>query len=298
MDLPHFKEINVSTKTILAKVNCMFNLEAIYQSLPLTHYEVVKKKRGRKKKNAPPVQNNNIPPGSIIMVKHKNEMRGVDRKNRKNKNTYMRNCVVVELILEDKFVNIKIFNNEKEGNGKFHITGCKKEAHAEQGVLYLWKHIYDLSKGKKWNDKLYYSIDNAPPSIIFKTSMTNIGFHLGFQVDRKKLNTLINTYQDFYSDFEPTMDTGVNITIVTEEPENFMLKCITIEGDDEPAISWVPKDEFKDKRDKEKNITFLVFQSGKCICSGPYYTRMEDTYNEFVKIIAKNRNKIQETIKF
>ena len=48
--MPDFENIQVSTKTVIAKTNARYDIQKLFESLPVTEYTVVKKKRGRKKK--------------------------------------------------------------------------------------------------------------------------------------------------------------------------------------------------------------------------------------------------------
>ena len=48
--MPDFKNIQVSTKTVIAKTNARYDIQKLFESLPVTEYTVVKKKRGRKRR--------------------------------------------------------------------------------------------------------------------------------------------------------------------------------------------------------------------------------------------------------
>ena len=69
-----FNDVPISTQTIISVSNLKFNLNTMYQYLPITDYVIVKKKRGRKKKVEVANPNENIPPGSIISIQNKTQL--------------------------------------------------------------------------------------------------------------------------------------------------------------------------------------------------------------------------------
>ena len=83
----NFENIEVSTKTIIAITNWNLNIDKIFDILPTTNYIVVPKKRGRKKKEEKEDPNGILEDGSIITIKYKDRLKGVDLKNKKTKTT-------------------------------------------------------------------------------------------------------------------------------------------------------------------------------------------------------------------
>jgi len=69
--IPEFSTIKISTETIIAVSNLVFDLNNLYNYLPVVEYIVVKRKRGRKKKTEIVDPNKDIPVGSIISVQNK-----------------------------------------------------------------------------------------------------------------------------------------------------------------------------------------------------------------------------------
>lgn len=283
----NFDDIKVSTKTIIGISNLEINLEDIYKSLPITEYQIIKKRRGRKRKNEVTIQRNNIENGSIITLKYQGELRGVDLKNRKktrSSNKYFRNAVTVVMKIgdhqgEEKFINFKISHN-----GKFQMTGCKSSQQAEDCIKYIWKYINnsDICKQKS-NFK-----------VIFRTVMTNIDFNLGFTVNRENLDKYLNTNTMYNSLLETSFGyTGVNIKMPFTDEINSELK--TIEWDKnkwkkyntsfKQYLDIIPSKDRDKEFDKQRYITFLVFQSGNVIMSGLNKEYMSKYYSEFFKII-------------
>ena len=46
--MPDFKNIQVSTKTVIAKTNASYDIQRLFESLPVTPYTVVKNSSGQK----------------------------------------------------------------------------------------------------------------------------------------------------------------------------------------------------------------------------------------------------------
>ena len=116
----NFKDIPISTRTIIVSTNTNINIENLYENLPITPYTVVRKKRGRKKKDVIEDINNSVPSGSIISVKYQDKLRGVELKPKKKQTKYFRNAVTIIMSMDNKFINLKVSTN-----GKFQVTGCK-----------------------------------------------------------------------------------------------------------------------------------------------------------------------------
>ena len=81
-----FKDLVVSTKTIIAMTNLQIDINKLYPLLNIIEYKVVVKKRGRKKKISDPEPNKNIKEGSIIYIQYRDQIRGAILKKKKNTN--------------------------------------------------------------------------------------------------------------------------------------------------------------------------------------------------------------------
>ena len=275
-----FEDYVVSTKTFIVYTNLILDIDKLYGVLPITDYVVVQKKRGRKKKIQEDNPNKDIQDGSIIKVQNGSNFRGVEgKKNSRGK--YFRNSMTFVIYIDGKLLNSKVSRN-----GKFQITGCKKDSQAEKCIDYFWKYI---SKFKT----LYSFSDGEHLKTVYDPVMYNIDFSFGFEVNRENLDKYINTNTEYYSILETTFGyTGVNIKIpVTASSDNFKIKQIEY-LDQEQNISYISYDQFqsqyRENRKKESNKynTFLVFQSGKVIMSGKSALFMEDVYYKFINIIS------------
>lgn len=307
----NFDNIKVSTKTFIVVTNIILNINKLFNFLPITEYILVAKKRGRKKRNNIVDPNKNIKSGSIITLEYQNKIRGVDLKKKKKKENkkrgnYFRNSVTVVMIINGKKINYKISRN-----GKFQMTGCKDDEHAEQCVRWFWFYIkntndiYQIVEEKEIKDVKNKKIPEI--KAIFVPAMRNIDFSLGFCVDREKLDEYFNVYTDYHSLLETSFGyTGVNIKIPFVKPilglQLKQLECKDgkwLEPKYVPYHDYLemlePKDANK-KLNKKRYNTFLVFHSGKVIMSGMEESFMRDVYYEFLDIIRDCYNIIEERL--
>jgi TATA-box binding protein (TBP) (component of TFIID and TFIIIB) len=282
--------------------NLTLDIRKLHQHLPITEYIVVPKRRGRKKKNAAADPNKDIPSGSIITVDFENKVRGVRLKKKKKSaakkgEDYFRNSVTVVMVMGKKNINFKVSRN-----GKFQMTGCKTDEHAENCIKYIWRYIKD-STG-------IYEMTGDTFTSMFIPAMRNIDFALGFEIDREKLDQYFNLETDYNSLLETSIGyTGVNIKIPFKKPiTNLCLKRLVWDEDandwdddaeyvgfDEYLALLKPKDREK-KLKKERYHTFLVFHSGKIIMSSLCKEFARDTYYEFMHIIRDNCSLFQEKL--
>ena len=288
-----FKDIDVSTRTIIALSNLTLDIGKLFTELKLTKYTVIPKKRGRKKIPVEiPPENKDVKQGSIITLKYFENLRGVDLKNKPPSKKYFRNALTIVMYVDEKFINFKVAEK-----GKFQMTGCKTVDQAEKAIrLFL----------EKINPTQYVIRTDNSISVIFNISMTNKDFKVNYCINREKLDSFINNNTEYTSLFEPTFGySGVNIKIPMRESIDTNLRKITYDFDtknwntenveySEYLKRLSDKERIKHSK-KERYNTFLVFHSGKVIHSGMCEKYMEDSYNYFVKnIITDNRDNIEE----
>jgi TATA-box binding protein (TBP) (component of TFIID and TFIIIB) len=297
LTFPIFEDIPVSTKTFIVMTNITIDIKKLFEFLPVTNYVVIPKRRGRKKKNNPADPNLDIPNGSIITLDLANNVKGVVLKKKKKKDgksmDYFRNSLTVVMIVDGKKINFKISRN-----GKFQMTGCKVDKQAEDAIKYVWEFIKD-------SEGIYTIPEKKPFKALFIPAMRNIDFSLGFTLDREKLDEYFNTNTDYFSLLETSIGyTGVNIKIPVSKPiTELKLQELTYEDGKWLAPKFIPYQSYLDtlkpkeqqkKIEKERRTTFLVFHSGKCICSSMCADFAKDTYYKFIDIIKNNFDKFQE----
>ena len=290
---PPFSDLTVSTATVMVYTNLTFSLDAIYASIPIYPCEgVIAKKKIE------------APYGSIVCVQNKDAVRGLDlRKSRSRKKTDRRrftfflNQITIELSLPregkvgNSLLNIMMFRDN------FKIVGCKGENSAVEAVMILWEdylaphpELWSLAEGE------------TSPKFLFEVVMQNLGFSLGFPIDRESLNTVMNSRElskrVAFSKYEPTINTNVNIkmyytptsplrdVLVYPEPT-----CRT------PHFILLPRESFREgkkKKTKPNFITFIVFSSSKIILSGRDPVAMREMYAFFTETLLARRGEIEE----
>ena len=290
-----FKDIPISTRTIIVTTGLEMKIENIFLNLPVTEYKIEEKKRGRKKKDV--IHNNivnNIPSGSIISLKYQDHMRGVELKKKKRSTKFFRNAVTVIMYINGKLVNLKISTN-----GKMQVTGCKYIDYCKQAMIHLFNIILD--------DFNTYIVGETKEEIkiIFNNVMTNKDFFIGFNVNREKLDQIINAETAYNSILETSFGyTGVNLKMDLDKNRERVFDCLKINTktkvSEEYQMSYqeylnnLNKKELE-KENKVKYITFLIFQSGNIIMSGINEVLMEQYYNIFYDIVEKNIKHIKQS---
>lgn len=329
LSFPNFDDIPVSTKTITASTNLLLNIDLIFEFLPITEHIVLPKKRGRKRKNVIVEDVPELPYGSIVTLKYKGDIRGVELKPKKKNiksgtksiNSFRNSFTVV--INLDKIINFKMCRN-----GTFQMTGCKKQSQAQECIRILWEMI-------KYNKDLYSLKSGTTLQVLLIQCMRNIDFEVGFNVDREKLNEYMRE-KHIACLFETSFGyTGASIKIPLEEDISTMKikkmeyinelcsKCLDIYNDESVNIindinlrkkcneckKWnitdttykehldtlTPK-ERKQKLEKERYVTFLVFHSGKVILSSLNSKYMKPYYYRFLSIIEDSYERIEEKL--
>ena len=289
-----FKDIPISTRTIIVTTGVEMQITSLFNHLPVTPYKIEEKKRGRKKKDV--INNhieNNIPEGSIISLKYQDKIRGVELKKKKRSAKFFRNAVTVIMFIENKLVNLKISTN-----GKMQVTGCKHIDYCKKAM----KHMFNIIL----QDYSRYIIGEKKKeiNIIFNNVMTNKDFFIGFYVNRENLDNIINSSTDHNSILETSFGyTGVNLKMNLDKERQRNFDCVKIDTETSEMTEYIMNYEtFKnnlnkkelEKENKKKYVTFLIFQSGNIIMSGINEVLMEKYYNIFFDIIEKNIDTIKQ----
>ncbi len=229
---------------------------------------------------------------------------------RKKIDNFLNQTTLILFLREDHYINIMLFKNSLK------IAGCKNNRDAITAVSTLWSRLPPDS----WN--MHLCVER--PFFVFEVVMRNVGFNLGFGINRTLLNLLMNETQ--FSDkialsqFEPTGQTNVNIKMFTSKPKNFTYDCLVyplIEhssspkkctssacpcalldtNTEAPYIIQVDKLFFKKVKDKpEKPMTFIVFSSSQTILSGKYDSNVKEQYQFFIETLLKYKERIIERL--
>lgn len=271
-----FNTLPVSTQTVMVYLNCTFDINNIFNNIMVTQTDTkdIKKVKGEH--------------GKIYQIKRDGQVRGAPTKKR-----HFGNQITVYIHVVDKMVTAKIFRT-----GKFHLTGCKRLEHQQHAVIELVRHIRTINTPEAPTITME---DNNPLTATLEVVMVNIDFHLGFDVDQRKLDRLLqNETNDFYTIFETPVNTSINIKLDYDDPEEKVFHQVVITGSPKKqTVKFTTTDECPKAKSKDtRTHTFLVFSSSKVIQSGRYYDdQMEPAYRKFRDFITKNRNKIELELK-
>ena len=290
-----FKNIPISTRTIIVTTHVEMNIENLFNNLPITPYHVELKKRGRKKKKE--IINhieNNVGNGSIISLKYQDNIRGVELKKKKRSTKFFRNAVTVIMYIDGKLINLKISTN-----GKMQVTGCKEIENCKKSMKHLFNIILEnpeIYTRSKLEDNIH---------IIFNNVMTNKDFFIGFFINRENLDQIINSSTEHNSILETSFGyTGVNLKMNLSKNRERSFDCIKIDTKTKDIIDYnmsyteylkMLNEKEIEKENKKKYITFLIFQSGNIIMSGINEILMERYYNIFFDIIEQHISMIKQT---
>lgn len=306
MSTLNFDDIAISTITAMCYSNVLFDIERLYERLPV--YEV-KNPPMKKKKQIPEIKKVKAPYGKIVSVQYRKQFRGLITKaikpqSEEKKSKHFLNQITCIISLGDINLNVFIFKSS------FKISGCKNMNVAQAVIRVLWEIIEPLKD-------TYSFLDDKCPNFVFESVMTNIDFLLGFNIDRKCLNTLLNDpkYCEVIkqSRYEPTTDINVKIQLKANEPDQYSYyqlvripKKSDCDGSCAPeradglknSSKWVlgqtETPNQKSTKKTEKKTTFMVFRSSKTIMSSRYKDNMQRDFNYFMNIINQYKNSIQE----
>jgi len=271
-----FDMLPISTQTVMAYVNCKFNINNIFDKLP------IEESNGLGLKKITGIH------GKIYQLKRSGNVRGATTTKDITKN--FRNQITAYIFIIDKMITAKIFPT-----GKFHLTGCKTLKHQQYATVELLNHIRRIHTEEEPTIEL--DEDNEPLNIILEVVMVNIDFHLGFDVDQKKLDQLLQSDDcEFYTIYETPVNTSVNIKLDYPDPQVKKFNQIIVKGSpDDPELIFTTSDKCPKARDiKTRTHTFLVFSSSKVIQSGRFYdSEMEPAYRKFHDFILKNKESIE-----
>lgn len=301
-----YDELTPYTQTIIVPTNWRIDLERLFWILPITTYVVVPKKRGRKPKIQPPDPNKDLKGGSIITLLYRDMIRGVNLKNGTSRFKNSINCV----LFLDKQITFKI-----PKNGKFQFTGCRSTQHAIECLRYLWyyakrgENSYTYEDGKCVKlPPIITTVNNEPPLMIFQTVMSNVSFNVGFKIDRKALDAILNEETEFASLNEPGSNyVGVISQIHIERPKKYRLLKLQLRPDrnawgkemadfEEYYKLLSPKSQ-TDERNRDLKITFMSFVTGSVIESGLIEEELAEKFNYYMNIIYSNRDRIEAKIR-
>lgn len=170
------------------------------------------------------------------------------------------------------------------------IVGFQSEKYAIKMIKGLWPYF--------WSARLTaLTFFQGTPSIIFETCMTNATFKTKYPFNLTKVNTLVHKLKEtdsliINSDFEPTIDNGVKITLKAIKPADYSFKEIVWTGqqfEDSDCILILGRNKSVDL-DKKSTISLY---SEKFVISTRYGVIMKLTYQYLVDILDKYQDELK-----
>lgn len=257
---------SLSTRTIIADINLEFDHQKVFEQLPVNYrlkdYDC-----------------------EIVAMYHKDIIKGDSSYfSKKKKISSFRNAVNIIVKSEYSCCNIKLSDR-----GKFQISGAKNLERTYESIQYLISLILKLKCH-------VYQKEKDDIKISFTTVMTNFVYNVGFKIDKDKLNRLMkkDPSHQFYNLFETSFGyTGLNLKLKMN-PSLYDLKIPVFRLLND---KWIREEkQYINMGKNQKFNSFLVFHSGKIICSGMTEETMNDSFQTFSKYINQNKNKIIECI--
>lgn len=156
--------------------------------------------------------------------------------------------------------------------------------------------------------KYHASPNRFDAKFLFRTVMRNVGFNLGFYIDRQQFNDMMNEYSNTgnlvkASSCDTTAHPNVRTKYFTYRPNGHTYRLLTIPSSGSAYFENILANDFKmvdnsnkAKKDKKKEelLTAIVFSSSQVIFSSRYKEDSKRIYAHFIDAIKKHRADIAE----
>lgn len=174
-------------------------------------------------------------------------------------------------------LNVMIFSV-----GTIKITGCKYMRDAIDSLYYLWVHYLQDT------ENLIIQLDRKPYEFILKCEMINYCVPIvGFQVDKTKINTLLNQ-KNIFSFYDSSYDNGVGVVFTPASPVRHLVK-LTVKQKNRFSVSIIPSTiQFDDKNSLKihTKTKLAIYPTKVNICGSCVdFDILRDHYNIFQKIL-------------
>ena len=198
-------DLKISTMTITCNLDTLIDIQNVGKYISMSHGRIVCVKYGP----------NNSTVRTLIKLKKKAKKKEIKKQRQ---NFYNQATVIID-VEDNRRVNIKVFKN-----GAIQMTGCKSYSNFITSMTILCaelkknKAVYDKNTGKIVPKKFVDKSNSVEVDKIFgvKIRMINSNFDIGFLINRKQLNNLLNQ-KGIKSTFEPCIHACVNIKYVYNE---------------------------------------------------------------------------------
>lgn len=188
----------------------------------------------------------------------------------------------------NKLANVMLFNTTLK------VTGCRTVNESVEGVMVLWEdYIRPIKRAWKSED--------GDVKFQFCVVMCNLHFPMGYEIDRERLNALMNKpkYADkvAMAEYETTDTSSVRIRMYHDKKleSKHQVLIYPDEGLGTPYFRRMRLLREGKNKKKDKYITFIVFATSETILSGRYPNTMKDRYEFFIKEMINNRELLEDT---
>lgn len=208
----------------------------------------------------------------------------------------------------NSFINIMLFDTN------FKITGGRTLNESAEAVMILWEDYIRPLEGA-WRFRSGVPKDQV--RFEFAVAMCNLHFLIGYDIDRERLNILMNDkkYKDkvIMAEYEATGTASVKVRMrYDEDEEEFSSEKAELSNkpklEEKYDVLVYPKKGMKSphfetvnelafrrkKKPKKKKITFIVFATSETILSGRIDASVKTRYEFFMTEMMKNREYLEE----
>jgi hypothetical protein len=234
--MDEYKDLRVTTMTLIFGLKCKIDLNKIFYLLPITRIDFTPSSKARTRYKIP---HHNIP-GSILSMRYGGQTRGILRTT---SSTHFKNSITIDISLKEKNVNIKLCTS------KMQMCGAKSVEQGYDGaneiinkIEYISKILYNantnlISKQNTINYIKNNIIDSDvvwtifhQQGIISTKSSSKIFHDLQFKLDSIPHNfdvyhTLVNDYKKYLQE----EDTEENLLIWLQNSLKLNTKMILIQ---------------------------------------------------------------------
>ena len=232
---------------------------------------------------------------------------------------FLNQLTVVLSIGNGTYLSIMIFSN------KIKIAGCRRKSEAYEAIMILWENyirgtkcylpleLYNNIPDEKPADEVIdsaiekYNSSDLPstfvPKFLFRTVMRNVGFNLGFYIDRQQFNDMMKEYSKTgklvkTSFCDTTAHPNVRTKYYTYRPIGHTYRVLSIPQDKDAFFENCSANTFKmvdntkkPKKDKKKTelLTAIVFSSSQVIFSSRNKYDSNRIYKHVIEAIKKHR---------
>jgi len=124
-----FKDLKITTMTLVISLNGSINLKETFSTLPITRIELPQRKRVLKKFKIP----HHDVPGSILSMRYAGYTRGVVRSSGKK---WFKNSITIDMSVKEKNLSLKVSNT------KIQMCGASSDEQALEGANRLIQKIF------------------------------------------------------------------------------------------------------------------------------------------------------------